>query len=111
MSFHNGLYYAYYSVSTFGSQNSGIGLATSTSMDAGTWTDRGLVFRSSSGNNYNAIDPNLVIDERGAPVLTFGEWRMARTQQASHSELYAASTQDRSGYAGDRLSLDTHTSG
>lgn len=73
MSFQNGVYYAYYSVSTFGSQNSGIGLATSTSLDPGTWTDHGLVFRSSTGNNYNAIDGNLVIDEKGIPVLTFGK--------------------------------------
>ncbi|KAI0752582.1 glycoside hydrolase family 43 protein [Daedaleopsis nitida] len=71
VSFHNGQYYAYYSVSTFGSQNSGIGLATSSSMDAGTWTDHGLVFGSKTGDSYNAIDGNLVVDEKGAPVLTF----------------------------------------
>ena len=66
------MYYAYYSVSTFGSQESAIGLATSTSMDPGTWTDHGQVFRSTTGDAYNAIDPNLVIDEKGSPVLTFG---------------------------------------
>ena len=73
VSFHNGQYYAYYAVSTFGSQNSAIGLATSSSMDPGTWTDHGQVFASTTGNAYNAIDPNLVIDEHGSPVLTFGE--------------------------------------
>ncbi|RDX52372.1 glycoside hydrolase family 43 protein [Lentinus brumalis] len=71
---HNGVYYAYYSVSTFGSQNSAIGLATSTSMDPGTWTDHGSVFQSKSGDLYNAIDPNLVFDEKGSPVLTFGSF-------------------------------------
>ena len=72
MSFHNGVYYAYYAASTFGSQNSAIGLATSSSMDPGTWTDHGQVFASATGAAYNAIDPNLVIDESGKPVLTFG---------------------------------------
>ncbi|KAH9925024.1 glycoside hydrolase family 43 protein [Epithele typhae] len=74
VSYHNGVYYAYYAVSTFGSQKSAIGLATSTSMDPGTWTDHGQVFASSTGAAYNAIDPNLVIDESGAPVLTFGSF-------------------------------------
>ena len=72
VSLHNGVYYAYYSVSTFGSQESAIGLATSTSMDPGTWTDHGQVFRSTTGDAYNAIDPNLATDEKGSPVLTFG---------------------------------------
>lgn len=73
VSLHSGKYYAYYAVSTFGSQNSAIGLATSTSMDPGTWTDLGQVFASSTGAQFNAIDPNVVIDEKGVPVLTFGK--------------------------------------
>ncbi|KAI0769077.1 glycoside hydrolase family 43 protein [Trametes elegans] len=77
VSFHNGQYYAYYAVSTFGSQASGIGLATSSSLDPGTWTDHGQVFASKSGDPYNAIDPNVVIDEKGSPVLTFGKFPWA----------------------------------
>lgn len=33
----NGVYYLYYAVSTFGSQNSAIGVATSNTMNPGTW--------------------------------------------------------------------------
>lgn len=36
-------YYVYYAVSSLGSQNSGIGVATSTSLDSGTWTDHGAL--------------------------------------------------------------------
>jgi arabinan endo-1,5-alpha-L-arabinosidase len=54
-------YYLYYSVSTFGSQNSAIGLATSSTMDVGSWTDHGATrIASNSSKNYNAIDPNLI---------------------------------------------------
>jgi arabinan endo-1,5-alpha-L-arabinosidase len=39
----DGTYYLYYAVSTGGSQNSDIGVATSTSMKPGTWTDHGSI--------------------------------------------------------------------
>lgn len=55
------LYHLYYSVSTFGSQDSAIGYATSATMEAGSWTDHGATgVASSSGKGYNAIDANLV---------------------------------------------------
>lgn len=48
-------YFLYYAVSTFGSQVSAIGLATSGSMEPGTWADRGSVGVSSKkGGAYNA---------------------------------------------------------
>lgn len=54
-------YYMYYAVSAFGTQTSVIGLATSTTMEVGSWTDHGSVgISSSSGKPYNAIDPNLL---------------------------------------------------
>ncbi|OJT10233.1 hypothetical protein TRAPUB_13253 [Trametes pubescens] len=74
VSFHDGVYYAYYAVSVSGSMDSGIGLATSTSMDPGTWTDQGQVFRTQTGDPYNAIDPTLTIDENGTPLLTWGSY-------------------------------------
>ncbi|KAL5354967.1 putative arabinan endo-1,5-alpha-L-arabinosidase A [Aspergillus floccosus] len=70
----NGVYHVYYSVSTFGSQNSAIGLATSSSMDAGTWTDHGTTgIQSSSSKNYNAIDGNL-FNDGGTYYMSFGSF-------------------------------------
>ncbi|KAG7284624.1 hypothetical protein NEMBOFW57_009229 [Staphylotrichum longicolle] len=67
-------YYVYYSVSTFGVQNSAIGVARSSSMDVGTWTDLGSTgVVSSTGMAYNAIDGNLVNDN-GNYFLTFGSF-------------------------------------
>jgi arabinan endo-1,5-alpha-L-arabinosidase len=56
-------YYVYYSVSTFGSQASAIGLATSTTMDCNSFTDLGSTgVTSKSGSAYNAIDGQLFAD-------------------------------------------------
>ena len=67
--------YCYYSISTFGSNTSAIGLTSCSSIAAGDWRDDGLVISSKSGTNaYNAIDPNLVVDASGAPWLVFGSW-------------------------------------
>ncbi|KIN02678.1 glycoside hydrolase family 43 protein [Oidiodendron maius Zn] len=55
------VYYLYYAVSTFGSQNSAIGVATSSTLEPGSWTDLGSTgVASSSSKSYNAIDPNLI---------------------------------------------------
>jgi hypothetical protein len=59
ISFHNGQFFLYYAASTFGSQHSGIFLATSPTGASGSWTHRGLVIESSSAVDFNAIDPNL----------------------------------------------------
>ncbi len=74
ISYHNGVFYLYYAASTFGSQHSGIFLATSTTGAAGSWTNQGLVLESGTSVNYNAIDPNLVVDTAGQWWLSFGSF-------------------------------------
>lgn len=68
------VYYMYYSVSTFGVQNSAIGVAVSDSLDVGTWTDLGSTgVESVEGTPYNAIDPNL-INAGGTWYMNFGSF-------------------------------------
>jgi arabinan endo-1,5-alpha-L-arabinosidase len=71
---YNGRTYMYYSVSTFGSRISLIGLISASSIAAGDWRDDGLVIRTTDSDNYNAIDPDLAIDANGQPWLSFGSW-------------------------------------
>jgi len=76
---YNGAYYLYYSVSAFGKNTSAIGLAINKTLDpndpAFEWVDQGLVIQSVPGvTNWNAIDPNLIVDEKGTPFLAFGSF-------------------------------------
>ena len=76
--FLNGKYYLYYSISTFGSQVSAIGLATNPTLDpsdpAYQWTDQGMVISSQNGNSYNTIDPSVFLDTDGKLWMTFGSY-------------------------------------
>ncbi len=78
ISFFNNQWFLYYAVSNFGSQNSAIGLATNLTLDQKNpnykWVDQGIVLRSNPGDQWNAIDPNLVIDENGETWLAWGSF-------------------------------------
>ncbi|KAE8144569.1 putative arabinan endo-1,5-alpha-L-arabinosidase A [Aspergillus avenaceus] len=70
----DGKYHVYYTISSYGSQDSAIGLATSDTMDANTWRDHGAVgVRSNPSKNYNAIDANVLVDG-ASRYLTFGSF-------------------------------------
>lgn len=79
ISYHNGKYYLYYSISSFASNLSSIGVATNESLDPEhpdyQWIDHGPVVSSVPGRDmWNAIDPNLIFDENKVPWMTFGSF-------------------------------------
>lgn len=78
VSYFNDKFHIYYSVSTFGKNRSAIGLVTNKTLDSESddyeWIDEGLVIDSNTSDNFNAIDPNLIIDVDGVPWLAFGSF-------------------------------------
>ncbi len=78
ISYVNGRYRLYYSVSTFGSNRSAIGLATSATLDPAAagygWRDEGMVVGSTPDSDYNAIDPNLIVARDGRQYLALGSF-------------------------------------
>ncbi|GAA2023133.1 family 43 glycosylhydrolase [Pseudokineococcus marinus] len=67
----DGVFHLYYSASSFGTNTSGIGHAsTRTPGDLDSWVDSGPVLTSGPRDPYNAIDPMVYEDGRG-------QWRMA----------------------------------
>ncbi len=116
ISYHNGTYYLYYSSSVFGKNSSAIGLATNTTLRSTDpnyrWVDRGLVIQSVPGrDNWNTIDPNLIVDSTGRGWLTFGSFwggiKLVRlnndwTAPASPAEWYTLAGRPRTDTTGDR---------
>ncbi len=77
--YFNGKYNLFYSVSAFGKNTSCIGLVTTPTLKqddpAFKWTDHGKIIQSVPGrDDWNAIDPNLIVDENNQPWLAFGSF-------------------------------------
>jgi len=106
----NGIFHLYYSVSSFGSRNSAIGLATTPTLDPTRsnyrWTDEGLVLRSfADKDDWNAIDPNVAIADDHNVWLVWGSFwsgiKMRRIDaatgklSASDTTMYSLSSRPR----------------
>lgn len=79
ISYSDGVFRLYYAISTFGHNDSAIGLATNVTLDPKNpdfrWVDQGMVLRSTSGrDDWNAIDPAWCKDEQGHEWLAFGSF-------------------------------------
>ena len=81
VAYFNGRYNLYYACSIWGTINSAIGLVTSPSLVAPTWTDRGKVIESNypaTTNTdltaYNCIDPSILVDTNGSVWMSFGSY-------------------------------------
>ncbi len=120
ISLYNGLYYLYYSVSAFGKNTSCIGVATNKTLDPSSkdfkWVDHGKVIQSVPGRDeWNAIDPNLIVDEGGAPWLVFGSFwhgiklvrlRADRLAVADPEEWYTVASRSRNPVLPDSVAGD-----
>ena len=79
ISWFNGRYHLYYALSSFGVNESAIGLAVNETLDSADpryqWVDQGLVVRSRAGvDDFNAIDPQLVIENKRNVWLCWGSF-------------------------------------
>jgi arabinan endo-1,5-alpha-L-arabinosidase len=82
--FFNGTYHLYYAASVFGTNHSVIALATNTTLDrsdpAYAWVDQGEVIESNpanatyAGDDFNTIDPSILIDNDGSVWMAFGSY-------------------------------------
>lgn len=73
ISYRDGRYWLYYAVSSWGTNHSAIGVATSPTGLPGTWTDHGKAFSSEKTDSWNAIDPALVRAD-GRLWMAFGSY-------------------------------------
>jgi arabinan endo-1,5-alpha-L-arabinosidase len=110
ISFYSGKYHLYYAVSSFGSRNSAIGLATNETLDPKSpnykWVDEGMVLRSyQEKDDWNAIDPHLLVEDKDNVWLDWGSFwggiKMRRIDpstgklSATDTEMYSLCSRDR----------------
>lgn len=71
-------YLLYYSVSVYGKKTSAIGLATNASLNPGDpgfkWVDQGPVISCDGTQDYNTIDPAVILDRDGKLWMVFGSY-------------------------------------
>lgn len=98
--FHDGQWYLYYSCSSFGKNSSAIGVATNKTLNPGNpeykWVDHGEIISSVPGrDDWNAIDPNVIIDDSGQGWMAFGSfWNGLKLVKLDRSLLRIASPQE-----------------
>lgn len=72
---YRGRWYMTYSCSTFGRNTSAIGLLSTASLASPQWRDEGCVVASrEKRDDWNAIDPNIVVGDDGQPWLFYGSF-------------------------------------
>lgn len=71
----NNKWWLAYSCSTFGKNGSAIGLLSTPSLALSIWKDEGCIITSQEKrDNWNAIDPNFIIDEKNQPWIVWGSF-------------------------------------
>lgn len=100
LSLMGGRYWVYYCGSVFGKNTSLIGAMSTPTLDVASpnykWNDVGEVWRSTTSNNYNAIDPEILTDANGASWMSFGSFwqglRMVAIDPATGKQLASNKT-------------------
>ncbi|QQS03926.1 MAG: family 43 glycosylhydrolase [Fibrobacterota bacterium] len=95
-----GKYWVYSCGSVFGKNTSLIGAMSTPTLDVSSaaykWTDAGEVWRSTTSNDYNAIDPEILVDRDGKAWMSMGSFwqglRMIAIDPATGKQLASDKT-------------------